>query len=60
MRNGLKVYDSDTHVHASAEGLEPYLSASVRKLSAGTREVPPAHEKDNRRGCAGAALLPPL
>ena len=32
MRNGLKVYDSDTHVHASAEGLEPYLASAAKKL----------------------------
>ena len=32
MRNGIKVYDADTHIHASAELLEPYLSSPVRKL----------------------------
>ena len=32
MRNGLKVYDSDTHVSASAEGLEPYLASAAKKL----------------------------
>lgn len=32
MRNGLKVYDSDTHVRASAEGLEPYLASAAKKL----------------------------
>ena len=32
MRNGFKVYDSDTHVTASAEELEPYLASSVKVL----------------------------
>lgn len=32
MRNGLKVYDADTHVHASAEALEQYMSAAGKKL----------------------------
>ena len=30
MRNGLKVYDSDTHVHPSAESLVPYYDAEFR------------------------------
>ena len=32
MRNGFKVYDSDTHVTASAEGLELYLASSVKNM----------------------------
>jgi uncharacterized protein len=31
MRNGLKIYDSDTHVQPSAETLEPYLDRDVRE-----------------------------
>ena len=55
MRNGLKVYDSDTHVHASAEGLEPYLSASVRKLLPELEK----YRQPMRRTTAGAVLEPP-
>lgn len=32
MRNGYKVYDSDTHIRPSADTLEKYLSARVRAL----------------------------
>ena len=32
MRNGYKVYDSDTHIRPSADTLEKYLSAQVREL----------------------------
>src|SRR6185503_908144 len=32
MRNGYKVYDSDTHIRPSADTLEKYLSARVREL----------------------------
>ena len=32
MRNGYKVYDSDTHIRPGAETLEKYLSAHVREL----------------------------
>lgn len=32
MRNGYKVYDSDTHVAPSADTLEKYLSSRVREL----------------------------
>src|SRR2546422_11634016 len=32
MRNGYKVYDSDTHVGPSADTLEKYLSPRVREL----------------------------
>src|SRR2546427_11965521 len=32
MRNGYKVYDSDTHVGPSADTLEKYLSSRVREL----------------------------
>ena len=32
MRNGFKVYDSDTHITASAEDLEPYLASAIKEL----------------------------
>ena len=32
MRNGYKVYDSDTHIRPGAGTLETYLSARVREL----------------------------
>ena len=32
MRNGYKVYDSDTHIGPSADTLEKYLSSRVREL----------------------------
>ena len=32
MRNGYRVYDSDTHIRPSADTLEKYLSARVREL----------------------------
>src|SRR4051812_36679713 len=31
MRNGFRVYDSDTHVDPSAETLEPYLDRDLRE-----------------------------
>jgi predicted TIM-barrel fold metal-dependent hydrolase len=55
MRNGLKVYDSDTHVHASAEGLEPYLSASARKLLPDLDQ----YKVPIKRTTSGAELEPP-
>ena len=55
MRNGFKIYDSDTHVTASAEDLEPYLASSVREL------VPEleAFKTPIRRTSAGSVLEPP-
>lgn len=32
MRDGFKIFDSDTHISPSAETLEPYLSPRVREL----------------------------
>jgi hypothetical protein len=32
MRNGYRVYDSDTHIGPSADTLEKYLSSQVRDL----------------------------
>ena len=31
MRNGNKIFDADTHIHPSAETIEPYLSQKVRE-----------------------------
>jgi hypothetical protein len=31
MRRGLKIFDSDTHLAPSAETLEPYFDAAMRK-----------------------------
>ncbi len=49
MRNGFKVYDTDTHVGPSAEALQPHLSAKLRTL------VPDleAHYMDVKIGWAG-------
>ena len=30
MRNGYRIYDADTHVHAMAESLDPYLGPELR------------------------------
>ena len=55
MRNGIKVYDADTHVGASAEALEPYLASRVREL------VPDldTYRTPIRRSSAGETLQPP-
>ena len=49
MRNGLKIYDADTHIAPSAEALNPHLSAKLRQL------VPDleAHYEDVTVGWAG-------
>src|SRR5438128_1142720 len=33
MRNGYKVFDSDTHISPCAEALEPFLSKRIRELA---------------------------
>ena len=33
MRNGYKIYDSDTHITPSAEVLEPFMSKRIKKLT---------------------------
>ena len=40
MRNGYKIFDADTHFHASAESLEPFLDPALRQMKAelGLRE----------------------
>lgn len=32
MRNGIKIYDADTHVRPSAEAIRPHLTAKVLQL----------------------------
>lgn len=55
MRNGYKVYDSDTHVGPSADTLDKYLSSRVRELvpDLERRKVP------HKRHAAGMAYNPP-
>jgi predicted TIM-barrel fold metal-dependent hydrolase len=55
MRQGLRVYDADTHVWPTAEQLAPYLSARVREL------VPDLDERreEIRVGFAGEVREPP-
>ena len=55
MRNGMKVYDSDTHVTASAEDLEPYLASSIKKMLPDLEK----YRDPIRRTSAGATLEPP-
>ena len=31
MRNDIKVYDTDTHIVATAEALTPYLASAIRE-----------------------------
>ena len=55
MRNGYKVYDSDTHIRPGADTLEKYLSARVRELvpDLESRKVP------HRRHSTGLEYAPP-
>ena len=55
MRNGFKIYDSDTHLSPSAETLEPYFDASMR------RRLPEweSCKVPFRIGWAGEKLEPP-
>jgi len=55
MRNGFKVYDSDTHVAFSAELLEPYLASTVRPLLPNLDD----YRTPIRRTSAGETLQPP-
>jgi len=59
MRNGIKIYDADTHVRPSAEALRPHLTAKVLQLvpdledhrevvligMAGEKREPPYHHR---------------
>ncbi len=55
MRNGYRIYDADTHVHATAESLERYLTRELRE------RVPDleARKSPFRTGWAGEKLEPP-
>ena len=55
MRNGYKVYDSDTHIRPGADTLEKYLSARVRELvpDLESRKVP------HKRHSTGLEYTPP-
>ena len=54
MRNGYKVYDSDTHIRPGADTLEKYLSSRVRgRARPGSRKVP------HRRHATGLEYTPP-
>ena len=55
MRNGLKIYDADTHVGPSAEALRPHLS---KKLLALVPDLD-AHLEDVKIGWAGEKFAPP-
>jgi predicted TIM-barrel fold metal-dependent hydrolase len=55
MRNGLRVYDSDTHVQPSAEILEPYLDPELRVLAPDLD----AHKVPIRIGLAGEVRQEP-
>lgn len=56
MRNGLKIYDADTHVGPSAEALRPHLSA---KLLAQIPDLE-SHREDVTTGWAGEKFEPPF
>ena len=55
MRNGMKVYDSDTHVTATAESLELYLPSSIKERLADADR----YKSPIRRTSAGSTLEPP-
>ena len=55
MRNGYKVYDSDTHIRPGADTLEKYLSSRVREL------VPDLESRKvlHKRQATGLEYTPP-
>ncbi len=55
MRNGLKVYDADTHVGPTAETIRPHLSA---KLLTGIPDLED-HREEVKKGWAGEKREPP-
>ena len=55
MRNGFKVYDSDTHITASAEDLEPYLASAIKELLPDLAQL----KVPVRANATGEALEPP-
>jgi hypothetical protein len=52
MKNGFKIFDTDTHVRPSLETLEPYYDANVR---ASLPELEP-HKRENRRDVEGMVV----
>ncbi len=55
MRNGYRIFDTDTHVHPTAETLMPYLSAELRERIPDLDQ----HETPFRIGWAGEQFEPP-
>jgi uncharacterized protein len=55
MRNGYKIFDSDTHIAPMAETLEPYFDASIRHWVADWEQF----KVPFRVGWAGEILQPP-
>jgi uncharacterized protein len=55
MRNGYKIFDSDTHIAPMAETLEPYFDASIRHSIADWEQF----KVPFRIGWAGEILQPP-
>ena len=55
MRNGVKVFDSDTHVTALAEDLDPYLASAVKELVPNLDQ----YKEPIRSTTAGHTLEPP-
>jgi predicted TIM-barrel fold metal-dependent hydrolase len=56
MRNGLKIYDADTHVGPTAETLRPHLSAKLLKLIPDLED----HREEVKIGWAGEKYEPPF
>jgi hypothetical protein len=55
MRNGLKIFDADTHVSPSAEALRPHLSVKLLKLVPDLEQ----HRQEVKVGWAGEQFQPP-
>ena len=55
MRNGIKVYDTDTHIVPSAEALTPYLAATIKEWIPNLEDF----HTPIRRSSAGETLQPP-
>lgn len=55
MRNGFKVFDTDTHMRPSAESIAPYLDPSVRDRIPDLEE----HRTEIKVGMAGEVRQPP-
>ncbi len=55
MRNGIKVYDTDTHLVPSAEVLTPYLASTIQEWIPNLAD----YHAPIRRSSAGETLQPP-